>query len=329
MSLLSTIGDFLRPHPPTDAALLTAIERIVDLVDPALRRAGRYIRKLEEPVHHALSYCSGLVDGLPGPIDINHRAFSSDPMVHALFATATDIRQMLGESQAVHDYLTEPESHDSREVYVLLAARRCSKRVLGYVVEGDGVRADVPQDLLYFTAHTLIEPAPTLDAIRQGLRSAAFDSLGKSFRAHVDALRQERTELQGERSFAQAHLTVLRGKTDETELAVHTRQIAELDASLRGTLASLMPEQLLTALADNLHRPEQLLRLESVELAVDRAGVIADASSTATDTHRLEFSELTSRDRRRNVTLLARIQREDAVTSVEAAKARRDRFLII
>ena len=84
-------------------------------------------------------------------------------------------------------------------------------------------------------------------------------------------------------------------------------------------------------------RPEQLLRLEPVVLAVDRAGVLADfdgaassfpAKEEAKDV-RLELCELTSRDRRRNVILLVRFRRDDAAASVEAAKVRRDRFLII
>jgi hypothetical protein len=328
VSLFSALGGWWRLRTPPDAALLAAIERLVDLVDPALRNARGYARKLETPVQHALNYCSGLVAALPGPVDINQRAFASDKRVHALFATAADISLLLGESPSLRDYLAEPASAGSGELYALLAARRCTKRVLGYVMEGDDVRADVPQELLYFTAHTLIETGGSLDALRQALRTATFESLGQSFRAHVDALRQERSGLQGDRSLAQAHLTVLRGKTDDAQYAVRTRRIAQLDASLRGAVESLMPGQLLAALASNLQQPEQLLRLEPVALAVDRAGVLVD-SAEAKGVPTLEFFELTSRDRRRNVTLLVRIQRQDAAASVEAAKVRRDRFVII
>ena len=363
MSLFSAFARLLHPHPLPDAVVLAAIERLVDLVDPALRNARGYVRMLEAPVHYALGYCAGLVSTLPGPVAIDHHAFASDKLVHALFATASDIGLMLGESQSLRDYLAEPASYDSDELYALLAARRCTKRVLGYAIEGDNVRSDVPQELLYFTAHTLVETGSNLDAIRGCLRAAAFASLGKSFRTHVDALRQEKCGLQGERSLAQAHLTVLRGKTDRDEqYVVHTRRIAELDASLRDAVESLMPEQLLEALASNLKQPEQLLRLEPIVLTVDRAGVLTNAMGAASswdsggsgasgtsvnsvnsdlsessyaakneaqDELTLQLFELTSRDRRRNVTLLVRIRREDAVASVEAAKVRRDRFLVI
>ena len=330
MNLLSALGEFLLPTAPPEAEVLAAIERLIDLVDPALRRVGGYVRKLEAPVHHALGYCQGLVGGVPGPVDINHRAFAGDPLVHTLFATAADIDLMLGDSPAVRDYLADPASLGANEVYALLSTRRCSKRVLGYALNGEGVRADVPQELLYFTAHALFEPEANLEAIREGLRKAAFDSLGRSFHAHIDALRQERTGLQGDRHLEQAHLTFLRGKTDETEYAVHTRRIAELDTSLRQAVESLMPEQLLGALVSNLTRPEQLLRLNPLALAVDRAGVVSSPElGVATDAFRLELCELISRDQRRNIILLVRIQREEAVASIEAANARRHRFLII
>ncbi len=330
MNLLSTLGDFLRPRPAPEAALLTAIERIVDLVDPALRSVGGYVRQLEAPVQHALAYCSGLVDCLSEPIDITHRAFASDPLVHSLFATVADIDLLLGESEAVRDYLAEPASYGSDELYALLAARRCSKRVLGYAVHGDEVRADVPQELLYFTDHALVEPESSLESLRTALRATAFDSLGKSFRAHVDALREERSGLRSDRHQVQAHLTLLRGKTENTAFTVQTRRIGKLDASLRAGVESLMPEQILATLATSLAQPEQQLRLDPVVLAVDRIGVmLVPAQYGGGDAATLKLVELISRDQRRNVILLVRIRREDAAASVEAATARRHRFLII
>lgn len=330
MKLFSALGKLLIRRPPPDAAVLAAIERLVDLVDPALRSVGGYTCVLEAPVHHALGYCEGLVGGLPGPIDIGHHAFAGDPLVHALFATAADIDRVLGESQDLRNYLAVPGTCDDADLYALLATRRCTKRVLGYASDGNQIRADVPQDLLYFTAHTLVRPESSLFALREALRMVALESLGKSFRAHVDVLRQERAGLQGNRSLAQAQLTALRGGQDEPARTEYTRRIAELDASLHGAVESLMPVQLLGAFANYLKKPEQLLRLERLELAVDRAGVLADAATNAAnDIPALEFCELTSRDRRRNVILLVRIGRDAARASVVAADTRRDRFLII
>jgi hypothetical protein len=155
--------------------------------------------------------------------------------------------------------------------------------------------------------------------------------MAKSFSTHVAALRQERMGLLGDRRVAQAGIGNLRGQAKGEVCALNTRRIEELDARLHAALELLLPENVLDALASSLGQPEQLLRLESVELAVDRAGVLLEpaASGTSLDAKPIEFLELTSRDRRRHVAVLVRVQRADAASSVVAAEARRDRFLII
>lgn len=123
MSLLSAVADFLKPAPPPDPAVHKALDRVAELVDPLLRLAPGFERQLSGPLQHALGYCDGLVAALPGPVDINRQAFATDPLVHALFATADDIDQMLGRSQAIRDYLAEPCSWDSDYFYAMFAAR--------------------------------------------------------------------------------------------------------------------------------------------------------------------------------------------------------------
>ena len=124
MSLLSAVADFLKPAPPLDPSLRKALDRVAELVDPMLKSAPGFEKHLSGPVDYALGYCDGLVASLPGPIDINRKAFANDPLVHALFATAGDIDQMLGRSQAVRDFLAEPSSWESEHFYAMFVARR-------------------------------------------------------------------------------------------------------------------------------------------------------------------------------------------------------------
>ena len=80
---------------------------------PMLKHTAGFEKRLAGPVQHALGYCAGLVAHLPGPIDINRHAFANDPLIHALFATADDIDQMLGRSRRIRDFLSEPCSWES------------------------------------------------------------------------------------------------------------------------------------------------------------------------------------------------------------------------
>lgn len=331
MGLLSAIAGVLKPAAPPDPATARALERIVELVDPLLKAAPDFEHKLAAPVHHALGYCEGLVAGLPGPVDISRQTFGSNPLIHALFATMDDVGQMFGNSQAVRDYLETPASAESDHFYALFAARRLEKRQLGMAIQGDVIQADVPQTVLYFSGQLLVEPHADLQTTKARLRKAAFDSLLMSFHAHVEALRLEKASLSADCSVERAHLTILRDRDSGSEVSVHTRRLAELDAYLREVADSLMPDQLEGALAAYLMAPEVSLRLDPVSVSVDRLGIVSPPENGADgpDIATLSFPELCGRDRRRHLVMLARIDREEARQAVEASLDQQHRFLII
>ena len=329
MSLFSAVADFLKPAPPLTPAVATALLRVCDVVNPQLKSASGFEQKLANPLEYALGYCDGLINAVPGPIDINRQAFSNDPLVHALFATASDIDQMLGRSQAVRDYLAEPSCWESEHFYALFAARRQQKRQLGMSVQGSVVQSDVPQTVIYFSDHTLIQPTNALETTLQNLRSSSLDSLLSTFHDHVEALRAEREGLRADLSVERAHLTVFRGKTPGHEQAVHTRHLEELDQRLRQSAESLMPDQLLEALAEFLHAPEKSLALTPVTITVDRLGIISDSGSQDANVHTLDFPELTARDKRHYLVILARISRDEALEAVETVRDQQHRFMLI
>ena len=287
MSLFSAVSDFLKPTPPLSPAVEKALLRVGELVSPQLKSASGFEQKLAGPIEYALGYCDGLISALPGPIDVNRRSFSNDPLVHALFATAHDIDQMLGRSQAVRDYLAEPACWESEYFYALFAARRMQKKQLGMSVQGSVVQSDVPQIVIYFSDQTLIQPNCSLETTLQHLRANALDSLLKTFHDHVEALRAEREGLRADLSVERAHLTVLRGKTPGNEHAVHTRHLEEPAQRGRQSAESLMPDQLVEALAEFLHAPESSLALTPVTITVDRLGIVSDNGSDDANCTRL------------------------------------------
>ena len=315
MSLLSAVADFLKPSPPLERSVEQALTRITDMVDPLLRHAPGFEKHLGGPVRHALGYCDGLVAALPGPLDINRHAF--------------DIDQMLGRSQAVRDFLAEPCSWESDHFYAMFAARRQQKKQLGMEQQGEVIRNDVPQLVLYFSGQTLIEPSCQLETTLHGLRCKAFESLLHTFHAHLDALRQEREGLRADVSVERAHLTVLRGHTGGREYQVHTRHLAELDGRLRENNEALMPGHLIAALADYLQAPEPALHLTPVTITVDRLGIVRDDSAGEVGVHTLNFPELTARDRRLHLAMLARISRDEALEAVEMVRDQEHRFMLI
>lgn len=328
MSLLSTLADLLKPDPQPDPEVAAAVGRVIGMVDPLVRAAPRLEKHLLNAVAHALGYCNGLVHALPGPIEINRQTFGRDPLVHALFATATDIDDMLGRSQAVRDFLEKPECWASDCFCAMLAARRQQKRQFGMAQQGDIIRADVPQEVLYFSDQTLVEPNCQLESTRQRLQARALESLLQTFNSHVDALRHERQHLRADASVEHAQLAARHDLPGEVE-AAHTRHLAELDFRLRQNAEALMPEHLVDTLVDFLHHPEPALSLNSVTLRVDRMGVVHREPDADPQVETLQLPELTSRDRRQHVAALVRISREEAQHAVQAARDRQKRYIII
>lgn len=316
--------DWFKPPPLPDAATQAGIERAVSTVEPLIRQVSGYRDKLAPAVHGALDYCGNIAARIPGPVEISRAAFAADPLVHALFGSADDIETMLARSQCVRDRLMEI-SLGSGQCCALLGMRHREKSGFGVAMTGEIVRVDTPQKTLYFTDHTLAEPSPDLAVARDRLRLALFDGLLKSFAAHVADVRAEHAHLYKEQAIESAWARSR--SVPDSGPESHTRRLDDLRARLQTSGNALRPENLLDMLADCLATPEPYLRLDPVQVSVDRAGIITGTGAPGTgDT--LHFAELTSRDQRRWVVILARIEREEARRALERLEAAR-RYIVI
>lgn len=323
MSLFSAFADFLKPPPAPDARLQAAIDHVIGMSDPMLRVLPNLQRSLQPGVARALDYCSGLVDALPGPYDIDHQAFGTEALVHALFATAGDIDEMFGRCAVLQDFFERGEGFAETHFYALLAARRQQKKQFGMAQQGEIIRNDVAQEILYFSDQTLVEPGADLETTRQRLCLRALESLLHSFNAHVEALRHERQDLRGDLSNEQAQARSARQHLDDAQ----TRHLAELDFRLRRNTEQLMPENLIDALVEFLSQPEKALCLRPTSITIDRLGIIHNESGE--DGQKISFQELVSRDRRQHLVMLVRIPRRDAQQALARAHDRKNRYILI
>ena len=300
--------DWLKPAPPIDAAQRALITRAVAAVDPLLKTLPGFERTLAPAVTSAFNYCQELAARIPGPVPINRGAFASEPLVHALFGSADDIEIMLGRSQclrgeALRDLSLHPESSCA-----LLGVRRHEKTGFGARLSGEIIRYDEPQTTLYFSDHTLAAPSPDSDTARRHLTDLLYDGLLKGFVAHLSEVRAERQQLRDEHLLA---------TTFGSGIEAHTRRLDELAARLRATSDALLPQNLLQTLRDYLSAPRVLLRLEPVQVAVDRAGVIVNSPDKTGPTDTLRFLELTARDQRRWVVVIAQFDPVEALSAID------------
>ncbi|MBI4753882.1 MAG: hypothetical protein HY778_00330 [Betaproteobacteria bacterium] len=323
--------DWLRPAPPLDAQTRDLVERTVTAIDPALKTVPGHARRLAPAVRHALDYCAALAQRIPGPYEISRAAFATDPLVHALFGSADDIEAMLARSQCVREHLVGGAAPLPGQCCALLGMRRHEKADFGARLSGGLVLADAPRQTLYFSDHTLAEPGPDLERARARLREAMFDGLLKSFAAHLAEARREHAGLDRERSLESARARGAGSGEMASQALPHagppTRRLGELQQRLRASADALSPAQLLETLVQCLAAPEPYLALQPVQLRVDRSGVLCNGGE-ADGCESLEFVELTSRDPRRWVVVLARIEREDARRAVERLEEARRHIVI-
>lgn len=317
MGILSGLGRWLGSAPSPEPAIRQAIDRALEIVDPLLKTVPGCERKLAPVVSHALGYCEALAAAIPGPIDIDSRAFSADALVHALFAAPGDIADMLGKSRELRGFLADPEHGGDDGFFALLGTRQREKAVMGMALHGGMVQNDVPQRLLYFADHTLGELGRDYDTTRRHLRAAAFDGLARGFAHCVAELRQERHEART--AWNMEHSSPAAGR-DERKQVLEERQ--------RQAIASLAPERLLEAFVEWLAAPETRLYLKPTTVTVDRMGVISPQPQADDRFSTLNFPELVGRDRRQWIVLVARISRRDAQDAL-LRQEQANRYLLI
>ena len=87
-----------------ESELQTAIEHVVDTINPKLRAVSGYRKKLRPAVERSLAYCAKLVDDMPDAVAVNGKAWSADPTVRAFFSNVGDLQRVYSGSQEVRDY---------------------------------------------------------------------------------------------------------------------------------------------------------------------------------------------------------------------------------
>lgn len=85
MSVLSQLLSALSRHEKPDPDLEQALERAAYRVEPHLKHTGSWPKRFRPPLAAALNQAKNLLEGIPGPVEINARSFTQDPFVHGCF----------------------------------------------------------------------------------------------------------------------------------------------------------------------------------------------------------------------------------------------------
>lgn len=289
--LLARLSGLLRPPPP-DPTVDAAVERAIERVEPRLRLLPGYPARYRKAVAHGLEYARALAARIPGPVELNAETFNRDPGIHAMFVSLQEVMTGLCLSQEMREYRSAHPLQN--EVYALLGTRRWEKNVLGMEMDGDVLRRDVPQVVVYFNGHTLASPAPTEAEAREAMAWSFFDGLLKHVRRRIDARLVEKIELEQARDELLARM---RGRPPAERAALQ----AEHDALFARQNALARKLDMSTWSADFdaiLLEPEQHLYLTEVSMRLDSMGVIRKPDDPVQSIP-MTFTDLVGFDRRR------------------------------
>lgn len=150
MGLLSHLFSRLRATETEDPVMATAIERAAYLVEPRIKQARGYPGDYRRAVAGALAQARRIAQTVPGPVDLSPAGSVGEPFVHALFASGEHMREVLQSSPILREY---PATAGRGECHALLSMQRMERNVLGMEAQGDTLRRDVIQRVIYFTDH--------------------------------------------------------------------------------------------------------------------------------------------------------------------------------
>ncbi|QCP53513.1 hypothetical protein FAZ95_31220 [Trinickia violacea] len=183
-----------------------AVERIAAM-SPRLRFANRYQEHLGAAVRLSLEYVGKLAETLPAPLEASASAWSSDPHVHAFFATAADVTEAISRSADVQAYFDQHPSAD--EVIGVLSMAMTERNGMGVKQEGGITRTDVAWTTVSFGDHVVRLCGGTVEAVRQEVIRLAIDQLAVEGLARIEADASRRAELEEEHALLKARLQLL------------------------------------------------------------------------------------------------------------------------
>lgn len=261
--------------------------RILEL-NPQLRLLPQYRARISPAVGTALEYVYGLVASLPPARDASAATWSSDPYIHAFFATPDDVAQILSRSNALHEYFAQ--DMDADVAYAVLGMAMIQSNVLGVAQSGDHVRTDVRQTTVSFSDHQVRVCAPSDDALRRQVVPRVVDQLVMEGLARSAEDKSRRDMLEEERALLKARLqlrerqgTGMRGVLGHDGAAnfAETAGLQEKLNEIERRLAALgfkteTLERALDYMCDVLADPASHLVLSTVKLRLNRMNVVTE-----------------------------------------------------
>lgn len=218
-----------------------AVEEIVEAVDPRLRSVSRYQSKLAPGAERTIAHLRAFAGELPAPIELSRAAWSSDPLLNALFGAAADVPVLFGRSKELRAFFDAPANAGAAEAHALLGALKTERSVFAPAIVGGTVQQDVAQTTVSFAQHRLFAPAADLLGCRRQVGMLILRRLAALALERITAVGERAVEMEQRKAMLGSRLRMLslrRSGFEEIAGAAGdaSAEIAKIEAELKATV---------------------------------------------------------------------------------------------
>lgn len=272
-------GGAERKLPPKDEAIARAIVgRVVEATDKRLKLVRAYQKTLREPALATLEHLRGLLQAIPGPVELSAAAWRDTPSLRPFFVKPDEIGMALGREWELRDYFERTRATDA---LALVGFERVERRVFAQAIEGDMLQSEVARTTVSFGKPRVLAPSGELPALRIEIGKRIIDFPALRAIERIAAIEDRKRELEGERALLRARLQLaerarrgLAQMQQSPEMLEHApadvaNELAANEKALASFSATDLMGRFLEVLVEVLGAPEKLIRLETSELCVD------------------------------------------------------------
>jgi hypothetical protein len=241
------------------------VESFVDASNSKMRAVHGYAHKLREHVRDLHMHVLQVADEIPAPVDLNHDAFETDPLVNALFVCSKDIDKLFQTDADMGAFLRTHNKYQVPIVYALLTASKSEKKTLGLGLQGEMIIRDVPQQVVNFSLHKIHAPCASSTELSSVLKKYLFDRV-------VALVRQEMA----------SHMFNPPFKPSDDSYESRVKSLANPDVYLK-------------TLIENIETPDSLLSIDKTHFKLSKLGIKLDGDdrqcANEFDIYELEWSD--------------------------------------
>ncbi len=293
LSSLFTSSD-KHPSEINETLISVATDRVVEGTDSRLRGYGNYRKQLRDSVETAVVYIINMIDALPLPVEISRSTFSSDPRLHAFFASFTHLQERVGGARSVSDYIKRVHYDESNRIYGLLTMEWEEINRLGTVLQGDMIQREVLQEAVNFFNHRYLGPSTSLEEAKSNVKKRIFDYMVEIALEKIIAERRMRSELKQQQMLLKRKLAMMRAgnwglgemlsqeENSHSDLSSLSAEIETIESELAKLGASHeLLKRNMQIIKDTMSHPGKQMATRNISMKLDNMNIKVDESSSA------------------------------------------------